>query len=220
LQPGWSGPKSGIPQSASLRAGYFQEENKHRVPAKQWTLSERATVYTFDLSGHGQSSKGILDPTLHGLSQGLVAFMDNTTVETAHLVGHSVGGAIAMQTAIDAPGRVQSLSLIGSAGLGPEINADHIDAFISAASRRGPQATASPCLATKCSTVTFCWPLPRWRLSASSRSRLQVLGESLRHAASLLAERSAAQAQPAGSPGGRDSEKSEKQPHAIARLFL
>jgi pyruvate dehydrogenase E2 component (dihydrolipoamide acetyltransferase) len=99
-------------------------------------LAERATVYAFDLPGHGQSSKGIPDPTLHGLSQALVAFMDNTTVGTAHLVGHSIGGAIAMQTAIDAPGRVQSLSLIGSAGLGREINADYIDAFISAASRR------------------------------------------------------------------------------------
>jgi pyruvate dehydrogenase E2 component (dihydrolipoamide acetyltransferase) len=99
-------------------------------------LAEQATVYAFDLPGHGQSSKGITDPTLHGLSHALVAFMDNTTVGTAHLVGHSIGGAIAMQTAIDAPGRVQSLSLIGSAGLGPEINADYIDAFISAASRR------------------------------------------------------------------------------------
>jgi pyruvate dehydrogenase E2 component (dihydrolipoamide acetyltransferase) len=99
-------------------------------------LAEQAAVYAFDLPGHGQSSKAIPDPTLHGLSQALVALMDNTRVATAHLVGHSVGGAIAMQTAIDAPDRVQSLSLIASAGLGPEINADYIDAFISAASRR------------------------------------------------------------------------------------
>ena len=59
-------------------------------------LAERASVYAFDLPGHGQSSKGVTDPTLHGLSQALVAFMDNMRVGTAHLVGHSVGGAIAM----------------------------------------------------------------------------------------------------------------------------
>jgi pyruvate dehydrogenase E2 component (dihydrolipoyllysine-residue acetyltransferase) len=99
-------------------------------------LAQQARVYAFDLPGHGQSSKDITDPTLHGLSQALVAFMDVVGVGTAHLVGHSLGGAVAMQTAIDAPDRVQSLSLIGSAGLGPEINADYIDAFITAASRR------------------------------------------------------------------------------------
>jgi pyruvate dehydrogenase E2 component (dihydrolipoamide acetyltransferase) len=99
-------------------------------------LAEQARVYAVDLPGHGQSSKGITDPTLRGLSQAIVTFMDEAGVETAHLVGHSLGGAVAMQTAIDAPDRVQSLSLIGSAGLGPEINADYIDAFITATSRR------------------------------------------------------------------------------------
>ena len=99
-------------------------------------LAQQATVYAFDLPGHGQSSKDITDPTLRGLSQALVAFMDEVGVGTAHLIGHSLGGAVAMQTAIDAPHRVQSLSLIGSAGLGPEINAGYIEAFITAAARR------------------------------------------------------------------------------------
>jgi pyruvate dehydrogenase E2 component (dihydrolipoamide acetyltransferase) len=99
-------------------------------------LAQQATVYAFDLPGHGQSSKDIIDPTLRGLSQALVAFMEEAGVGTAHLIGHSLGGAVAMQTAIDASHRVQSLSLIGSAGLGPEINAGYIEAFITAASRR------------------------------------------------------------------------------------
>jgi pyruvate dehydrogenase E2 component (dihydrolipoamide acetyltransferase) len=99
-------------------------------------LAQQATVYAFDLPGHGQSSKDIIDPTLRGLSQALVAFMEEAEVGTAHLIGHSLGGAVAMQTAIDAPHSVQSLSLIGSAGLGPEINAGYIEAFITAASRR------------------------------------------------------------------------------------
>jgi pyruvate dehydrogenase E2 component (dihydrolipoamide acetyltransferase) len=99
-------------------------------------LAERASVYALDLPGHGQSSKNIADPTLRGLAQALIAFMDEVGIEDAHLVGHSLGGAVAMQTAVDAPGRVRSLALIGSAGLGPEINSGYIDAFIRSGSRR------------------------------------------------------------------------------------
>jgi pyruvate dehydrogenase E2 component (dihydrolipoamide acetyltransferase) len=99
-------------------------------------LAAEANVYALDLPGHGQSSKNIADPTLHGLAQELIAFMDEVGIDHAHLVGHSLGGAIAMQTAVDSPGRVRSLALIGSAGLGPEINSRYIDAFITAGSRR------------------------------------------------------------------------------------
>ena len=62
--------------------------------------------------------------------------MDEVGIEHAHLVGHSLGGAIAMRMAVDSPGRVRSLALIGSAGLGPEINSGYIDAFVTAGSRR------------------------------------------------------------------------------------
>jgi len=99
-------------------------------------LAKRASVYALDLPGHGQSSKTIADPTLRGLARALIQFMDEVGIEDAHLVGHSLGGAIAMQTALDAPDRVRSLALIGSAGLGPEINSGYIDAFVTAGSRR------------------------------------------------------------------------------------
>jgi pyruvate dehydrogenase E2 component (dihydrolipoamide acetyltransferase) len=99
-------------------------------------LAAEADVYALDLPGHGQSSKNIADPTLHGLAQTLIAFMDEVRIDHAHLVGHSLGGAIAMQMAVDSPGRILSLALIGSAGLGPEINSRYIDAFITAGSRR------------------------------------------------------------------------------------
>lgn len=99
-------------------------------------LAADATVYALDLPGHGQSSKSIADPSLAGLSRALVGFMDALGVDRAHLVGHSMGGAVALRTALDAPTRVQSLALIGSAGLGPEINGDYIAGFVGASSRR------------------------------------------------------------------------------------
>ncbi|OYD84808.1 acetoin dehydrogenase dihydrolipoyllysine-residue acetyltransferase subunit [Azospirillum brasilense] len=99
-------------------------------------LAEGATVYALDLPGHGQSAKTLADPTLTGLSKAVQDFMDAVGIEAAHLVGHSMGGAVSMRTALDAPERVVSLSLICSAGLGREINQDYITGFIDATSRR------------------------------------------------------------------------------------
>ncbi len=99
-------------------------------------IAENATVYALDLPGHGQSGKAIANPSVEGLARTVLAFMDALKVEKAHLVGHSLGGAIAMQVAKAAPARVQSMTLIASAGLGAEINMDYISGFVGAASRK------------------------------------------------------------------------------------
>ncbi len=99
-------------------------------------LAENATVYALDLPGHGQSTKQVADPSLSGLSKAVLGFLDSVGVERAHLVGHSMGGAVSMRTALDAPGRVASLSLIASAGLGEEIAHGYIQGFVGATSRR------------------------------------------------------------------------------------
>jgi len=99
-------------------------------------LAAVATVYALDLPGHGESVKSLPEPTLAGLTKSLLAFMDAAGIDAAHLVGHSLGGAIAMQAALDAPGRIKSLILISSAGLGREINSDYLTGFVRAASRR------------------------------------------------------------------------------------
>jgi len=99
-------------------------------------LSENATVYALDLPGHGQSTKSVPEPTVEGLAKAVLAFMDTVEIDKAHLVGHSLGGAVAIELARQAKGRVKSLTLINSAGLGPDINMDYIDGFISSTSRR------------------------------------------------------------------------------------
>jgi pyruvate dehydrogenase E2 component (dihydrolipoamide acetyltransferase) len=99
-------------------------------------LAEGATVYALDLPGHGQSSKTLADPTPAGLAKTLLAFIDALGIEQPHLVGHSLGGAVAMEAARQGGGKVRSLTLIAPAGLGPEINADYIQGFVGAASRR------------------------------------------------------------------------------------
>ncbi|HTR13876.1 MAG TPA: acetoin dehydrogenase dihydrolipoyllysine-residue acetyltransferase subunit [Roseiarcus sp.] len=99
-------------------------------------LASRATVYALDLPGHGQSTKTVPENGFIGLAKGLLDFMDALGIERAHLIGHSMGGAISILAALEAPERVRSLTLIDSAGLGSEINADYLNAFVSASSRR------------------------------------------------------------------------------------
>jgi pyruvate dehydrogenase E2 component (dihydrolipoamide acetyltransferase) len=60
-------------------------------------------------------------------------------LDRVHLVGHSMGGAIALALAGHLPDRVASLTLIAAAGLGPEINGAFIDAFVRAGRRREAQ---------------------------------------------------------------------------------
>ena len=99
-------------------------------------LSSKATVYALDLPGHGQSSKQINDGSVSSLAQLVMDFMAAIDCGSAHLVGHSLGGLIAQQLAVDHPEKAKSLNLIASAGLGGEINQAYLDGFIGANSRR------------------------------------------------------------------------------------
>ncbi len=98
-------------------------------------LATNHSVYALDLPGHGSSSKQVGDGTLAGFAEVLGGFLDSIAVGKAHLVGHSMGGAVAAIFALKHPERCLSLTLIASAGLGPEIDGDYIRGFVSAARR-------------------------------------------------------------------------------------
>ena len=97
----------------------------------QPALAESHTTYAVDLPGHGGSSKepGAGDvATLAGSINDLMAALD---IPKAHLVGHSLGGAVSLALALDHPERVASVTAIATAGLGPEISMEYIEGFIS-----------------------------------------------------------------------------------------
>ncbi len=98
-------------------------------------LAERRAVYALDLPGHGESTKDVGAGTLEELAAVASAFLETVGVRAAHLVGHSMGGAVAMAMAAAAPERVRSLALLSSAGLGREINGSYLDGFVGAANR-------------------------------------------------------------------------------------
>jgi len=99
-------------------------------------LSERYRAIALDLPGHGQSTISLPGTTVAELARFVVRFLDTIGVGSVHVVGHSLGGAIASQLALAAPARVESLTLVSPAGLGDEIGMGYIDGFISSESRR------------------------------------------------------------------------------------
>ena len=100
------------------------------------SLAEKHRLLALDLPGHGQSVKTNVDPSLSGMATFVKKFLDVLSVSSVHVVGHSMGGAIAMQLASDSPETVKSLGLICSAGLGPDINSDYLRRFVEAQSQQ------------------------------------------------------------------------------------
>ena len=99
-------------------------------------VAETAPVIALDLPGHGQSDAKLPGTSLAALADFVGIFLDQLDVARVHWVGHSMGGAIGAQFALDHPQRVASLALVASAGLGAEIDGGYIDGFVKAASRR------------------------------------------------------------------------------------
>ncbi|SAL46401.1 branched-chain alpha-keto acid dehydrogenase subunit E2 [Caballeronia arvi] len=99
-------------------------------------LAEKHRVFALDLPGHGQSTPKVPGTSLEALASFVAKFMDAVGLQKAHLVGHSMGGGIAAQMAVDQPERVQSLALISPAGFGDEVNNAYTEGFVTAESRR------------------------------------------------------------------------------------
>ncbi len=102
----------------------------------QPALADGRRTIALDLPGHGGSVKEVGPGDGESLADAVAGMLTALGIERVHLVGHSMGGAVAALTALRRPERAASLTLIASAGLGPEINGPFIDAFIRAGRRR------------------------------------------------------------------------------------
>ena len=86
-------------------------------------LSEHYTVIAPDLLGHGASAKPQGDYSLGAYASGVRDLLGLLGFERATVVGHSLGGGIAMQLAYQFPEYCERLVLVSSGGLGREVNA-------------------------------------------------------------------------------------------------
>jgi pimeloyl-ACP methyl ester carboxylesterase len=85
-------------------------------------LARSHRVLVPDLLGHGTSAKPRGDYSLGAYAAGLRDLMVALGEERATVVGHSLGGGVAMQFAYQFPQRVERLALVSSGGLGREVN--------------------------------------------------------------------------------------------------
>ena len=104
-----------------------------------WSLNlpafaEKFRLCALDLVGAGDSDKAITDYSVPSLADFLARFLDalGPDWQRTSLVGHSLGGAVALAFAGRHPERVDRLVLVDSAGLGTEIDGETLDLLGSA----------------------------------------------------------------------------------------
>ncbi|HVC59753.1 MAG TPA: acetoin dehydrogenase dihydrolipoyllysine-residue acetyltransferase subunit [Acetobacteraceae bacterium] len=125
---------SGDAASVLLLHGFGADLNSWMFT--QPALAEGRRVLALDLPGHGGSSRDVGNGDAEALGQAVEGFLTVLDAGPVHLVGHSMGGAIAASLAARRPDLVRTLTLIAPAGLGPEINTAFIDGFVRASRRK------------------------------------------------------------------------------------
>jgi pimeloyl-ACP methyl ester carboxylesterase len=108
-----------------LLHGAGMDHTVWQLPAR-WLAWHGHSVLAVDLPGHGRSE----GPALAGvaeLADWLGRVMDAAGIERAAVVGHSMGGAIALETAAALPERVARIALLGTAAAIP-VNAALLEA--------------------------------------------------------------------------------------------
>ena len=94
-----------------------------------WSLNlpafaQRFRICALDLVGAGSSAKPVMDYSVPALAEFLARFLDALGPDwrRVSIVGHSLGGAVALAFARSHPAHLERLVLVDSAGLGPEID--------------------------------------------------------------------------------------------------
>jgi pyruvate dehydrogenase E2 component (dihydrolipoamide acetyltransferase) len=101
-------------------------------------FAETYRIAAVDLPGHGTSDKPspeATDYSIRGLAARIGELLEKLELSPAVLIGHSLGGATALQLALDRPKLVRALAMVDSAALGSEINGELLDRVESAPSR-------------------------------------------------------------------------------------
>src|SRR4051812_39089716 len=85
-------------------------------------LAPKHTVIAPDLIGHGDSATPRGDYSLGAHAASIRDLLAAIGIERASIVGHSLGGGVAMQFFYQFPQRVERLVLVSSGGLGHEVS--------------------------------------------------------------------------------------------------
>lgn len=109
----------------------------------QAELAGSRPVHALDLPAHGNSSLTEGSGSVPDLAKAVLATMDSLGIVRAHVLGHSLGGAVTLFIAAHHPERVASATLVASGGLGSDIDMDFISGVLSADRRKPMQEALS-----------------------------------------------------------------------------
>jgi pimeloyl-ACP methyl ester carboxylesterase len=129
---GSGGPEAGISGGRGAGLSYSRSGRGEvallihgNLAGKSWwrdVMSQPAAGYRYvapDLPGFGQSGKGPgFHPSIRSYAASLMMYMDYEGIDRAALVGHSLGGAVAMELISRAPDRFTALMLVDSVSPG------------------------------------------------------------------------------------------------------
>ena len=93
-------------------------------------LAQSFRTIAFDNRDSGESTIVAAPYTLAGLADDAVAVLDAAGSKSAHVIGHSMGGAIAQELALSYPDRVQSLTLVSTWARGDRYSRNIMDLMI------------------------------------------------------------------------------------------
>src|ERR1700709_671345 len=88
----------------------------------QAKLAQRFTVIAPDLLGHGRSDKPRADYSVAAYANAMRDLLRVLDIERVTIVGHSLGGGVAMQFAYQFPHLVERLILVGAGGVTKDVN--------------------------------------------------------------------------------------------------
>lgn len=98
-------------------------------------LTPSTHTLAYDLPGHGLSLDFPAAGPARVAAKAVLADLSERRLKRVHLVGHSMGGAVAALMALAEPEKIASLTLLAPGGLGPEINGPLLRRYAEAADR-------------------------------------------------------------------------------------
>lgn len=106
---GVSRPRGTLPVILIHRAG----SSSHAWWPQMEAIGERRQLVAVDLPGHGESG-GEAEESIRSMGDAVCSVIEELSLRQAVVVGHSMGGAVALSLALYHPDRVGALLLIGS----------------------------------------------------------------------------------------------------------
>ena len=113
--------------------------DSHTWLFNQARIAEHHATLAFDLPGHGGSTKQVDSGSIGELAGNIESALDKLGLERMHLVGHSLGAAVALALCERRPARIASASLIAPFAFGSRANQLYVSEFTTAQRSRDVQ---------------------------------------------------------------------------------